>query len=340
MGSKANLYEVLSINGQLVISVQAFAAIFHYSERQVLRLIAKLIKQKIFIAFQYKHIWYIFIPKKPITNTGNLTYKTKENPNNLVELPNGRTINLDWEEIVEKLPEDIADKYKKFPFSLVNYDGHAYLTVMVVRSPLSPNGQTPPFPYSLIRYPAIKDYKYGHYIIYDPKKMSTFNPGADGSLKSLQLPAAFFELCRMLDAAEQQRNGSNPGLPAKRNLNTTVSFETGTIAVAATIPIKPSINADGSIEITAQDYLGGTYTTFNKGTGGTLTSGNLISAFLETANILAAAEKAITPVENQPNNLQIDFNLEQGSATVSANLPFTSLGAASGDVTIHAIDYL
>ena len=34
------------------------------------------------------------------------------------------------------------------------------------------------------------------------------------------------------------------------------------------------------------------------------------------------------------------FDLEEGSATISANLPFTSAAASDGAVTVVAIDYL
>ncbi|MCC5669883.1 hypothetical protein LC653_40285 [Nostoc sp. CHAB 5784] len=154
-----------------------------------------------------------------------------------------------------------------------------------------------------------------------------------------QVPQAFFEICRALDAAENTRNGANPGLPPRRNLSTTVSFDTGTVAVAATIPITTNIQTNGSIDIVASDYLGSTYSVFANG-GGDLKSDTLPEALLEMASILAAAEKAVTPAENQPNNVQIQFDIETGSATISANLPFNTAAATNGDVTIHAIDYL
>ena len=206
-------------------------------------------------------------------------------------------------------------------------------------STLTPKNVFEFIPPNLGDFPATTDYKYGYYIIYDETKMSIFDPGTSESLKSTQVPQAFFEVCRALDAAENARNGANPGLTPRRNLSTTVSFDTGTIAVAATIPIVVSIQSDGTIQVVANDYLGGTYSTFANG-GGDLTSSNLIAAFLETASMLSAAEKAVTPIENQPNNIQIQVDVEAGSATVSGNLPFTTLAASNGDVTIHAIDYL
>jgi hypothetical protein len=169
--------------------------------------------------------------------------------------------------------------------------------------------------------------------------MSTFDPGTDGTLKATQLPAAFFEIARALDAAEQDRNGANPGLTPRRNIATTVSFDTGTISVAATLPIIPTPQTDGSIKIAVQDYLGSTYSEFDNG-GGDLGSDSIMEAFLEIASLLAAAEKAVTPTDSQPNNVQVNFDLEAGNSTISANIPFTSVAASNGDVTIKAIDYL
>jgi hypothetical protein len=59
-------------------------------------------------------------------------------------------------------------------------------------------------------------------------------------------------------------------------------------------------------------------------------------------NKLGRSRWSVTiPHYNKPqNNVQIQFDAEAGSAVVSANLPFTTLAATNGDVTIHAIDYL
>ncbi|MCC5624452.1 hypothetical protein [Nostoc sp. CHAB 5715] len=99
------------------------------------------------------------------------------------------------------------------------------------------------------------------------------------------------------------------------------------------------IQSNGSIDIVASDYLGSTYSVFVNG-GGDLNSDTLPEALLEIASVLAATEKAVTPTENQPNNVQIQFDIETGNATISANLPFNTAAASNGDVTIHAIDYL
>lgn len=325
---------VFSVSGQICITVKTFCALFYLSEGQVLR----LIKRKLLFAFKWKGTWYIFLPKKPITvlPSGEVSDQSDEE----VELPNGRIMSLDWSEAIPELPENVSAAFSQNKFSFLSRQNTLYLiTSHTQSSTLSPKIQTEMFPLSLGSFRATTEYKYGYYISYNPTKMSVFNPGSAGTLKSVQLPAAFFEMCRALDAAEQDRNGANPGLPPRRNLSTTISFDTGTIAVAATIPVQVSVASNGSISVVAQDYLGATYTVFDP-SDGQLTSTNLITAFLELSNLLAAAEKAITPVENQPNNIQIAFDLEQSSATVSANMPFTTIAATNGDVTIHAIDYL
>lgn len=169
--------------------------------------------------------------------------------------------------------------------------------------------------------------------------MSLFAPGTNGTLKSTTQPAALFELARALDAAENRRNGDNPGLAPKRNTATTVSFDTGTIAIAVAIPMSPSLDAAGVIQLTPSDYLGAPYSDFLNG-GGELYSTNLIAAFAEMSQTLAAHEKAITPVDDQPNNIQVEADFETGLLTISANLPFTSSVSTGGDVVIHAVDYL
>lgn len=169
--------------------------------------------------------------------------------------------------------------------------------------------------------------------------MSNFAPGTGGTLKATTEPAALFELARALDAAENSRNGSNPGLAPKRNIATTVSFDSGTVAIAASLPVVPVLDSVGVIQLAPSDYLGAPYSDFANGNGD-LNSTNLIAAFIEMAQILAASEKGVTPTDDQPNNVSVDVDFESGTLTVSANLPFTSATSAVGDVVIHAIDYL
>jgi hypothetical protein len=341
------LGKVFSVGGQICISLKSFQALFYLSEKQIFRFINK----KILKAFKWKHTWYIFLPKKKVTTINASSQIISPNQNEKVELPNGKNIDLNWSETIPQLPEDIAKKFKDNEFNFFVRDNELYIVLPIVNrfkgtyayQPVSlgvgSKNQSEIIPLPPLRFPATTDYRYGRYIFYEQSRMSVFANGG-GTLKSTQIPAAFFELCRELDAAEQNRNGANPGIAPRRNLSTTVSFDTGTIAVAATIPVIVSVAADGSIGLAAQDYLGATYSTFDPGTGGDLTSTTVMAAFLEMSSLLAAAEKEVTPIDAQPNNIQISFDLEAGNATVSANLPFTTLGATNGDVTIHAIDYL
>ncbi|BAT56379.1 hypothetical protein NOS3756_53840 [Nostoc sp. NIES-3756] len=336
---------VFVVNGRLAIKLITFAKLLHYSEVYLLQLIKKLLKKKIKIAFKWKRNWYIFLPTTPIKSIVQKQNNETSNNSDAGEsaiTPSGDSINTNWGDAIDELPPAVNTALGRTTFTITIVNDKLVIPTpssVSLSSTLTPKNGTAFIPSNLGLFPAMTDYKYGYYIIYDENKMSTFDPGTSGTLKSTQIPQAFFEVARALDAAENNRNGANPGLPARRNLSTTVSFDTGTIAVAATIPIVTSIQTDGTIKILASDYLGSTYSAFTNG-GGDLTSANIIAAFLETASLLSASEKAVVPVENQPNNIQIQVDVEAGTATVAANLPFTTAAASNGDVTIKAIDYL
>jgi hypothetical protein len=345
----ADFFEIFVIDNRRAVLVQAYARLINYSPGYLIELIKRLRKKRIYIGVKWRKYWYIFLPPiQPIPSTSN-TSNSKNKNENLTELPNGQQIdvNENWEKAREEIPElspkeDGGGYSNRRPPMTISRNGTLGI---VVRSSLNmSSGLTPKTGTEIVgvqnaTYRATTEYSYGNYIFYDPNKMSTFDPGTNGTLKSTKIPQAFFEVCRTLDAAENTRNGANPGLPPRRNLSTTVSFDTGTVAVAATIPIVTTIQTDGTIKISGSDYLGNTYSTFDNG-GGDLTSTNIVAAFLETASLLSANEKTVTPIENQPNNVQIQIDVEAGSATVSGNLPFTTASAATGDVTVIAIDYL
>lgn len=341
------LHDVFVVNKTICVKLITFAKIIHYSEIYLLQLIKKLSKKGIKIGFKWKRNWYIILPSSPIKFIQNKADNGNGKNNKKTAItPSGNKINVNWQAAVAELPPAFNEALSQNSiFSITVIRGRLVIPVpspflsLPSSSTLIPNKGNWFIPQNLGTFPAIKRYKYGYYIEYEENKMSTFDPGTGGTLKSTQLPQAFFEICRALDAAEKDRNGANPGLPPKTQLSTTVSFDTGTIAVAATIPIISSIQTDGTIKIVASDYLGGTYTAFNNG-GGDLTSTNLVAAFLEAASLLSATEKAITPIESQPNNIEIQFDTEAGNATISANLPFTTDATTQGDVVIKAIDYL
>ncbi len=344
----ADFFEIFVIDNRRAVLVQAYARLINYSPGYLIEMIKRLRRKRIYIGVKWRKYWYIFLPPiQPISSTSSTSNSNNEN---LTELPNGQQIDVDknWEKATEQIPElspkDSEGGYgaSRRPPMTVSRNGTLGIVVrasLTMSSTLTPKMGTEIVGVQNATYRATTRYSYGNFIEYDPNKMSTFDPGTSGSLKSTQIPQAFFEVCRLLDAAENARNGANPGLAPRRNLSTTASFDTGTVAVAATIPIVTSIQIDGTIKISGNDYLGSTYSTFANGSGD-LTSSNVVGAFLELATLLAAAEKAVTPVENQPNNVQIVIDTEAGNATVSANLPFTTAAATNGDVTIKAIDYL
>lgn len=170
--------------------------------------------------------------------------------------------------------------------------------------------------------------------------MSTFAPGTSGSLKSTTLAGAVFETARLLDAAESARNAANPTLTPKQNITVTADFATRVVAIAATLPIATTLDSTGKAVVDATDYLGSSYSTFAPGTSGDLKSTDAPSAMLEIALKLAAAEKAVSPVDDQPNNIQVELSTETGTATITANLPITVAVDSAGAILLTAVDYL
>ncbi len=255
---KVNFNEVYYINGRKAVKLNAFAKLVNYSDVYLLQVIKNLFRKKIYIAYKWKRNYYVFIPEKPLKNQIN---SPKGIPIETVETASGDELSVDWEAALNYLPTSVEESVLNFNFSFVVRDGTLYIvssSYAELSSTLTPKNDFQFVPLNLGKFAATTDYRYGYYIFYREDRMSTFNPGTSGTLKSTQIPAAFFEVCRSLDAAENVRNGSNPGLPPRRNLSTTVSFDTGTIAVAASIPITTSIQPNGSIDIVASDYLGAT----------------------------------------------------------------------------------
>ncbi len=79
--------------------------------------------------------------------------------------------------------------------------------------------------------------------------MSLFSPGVDGSAKSTTLPAALLEIAQLTQVAEQAL-----ATPQNR-VSVSVNAE-GTVAtIAANIPVTTTIGADGSLKVTATDYI-------------------------------------------------------------------------------------
>ncbi len=330
------LHPIYNINGKQAVKLKSFAQITNYSDTYLSKTIRNLKQKGINISTKWKRNEYIFLPKNPIQEGNGLL----SIPLDYVETPNGDTLIIDWEAAFNFL--NLDKRIFTLITSFIILDGTPYIGATLYAfnsSTLSPKN---PFPYvqpQLRKFPATTDYKYGYYIYYDTSKMSIFNSGADGTLKSTHLPQAVLELARYLDAAENSRNGANPGLTPRRNLSTNISLDTGTVAIAATFPIISAIQADGTDKISVTDYLSPVYSAFKNG-GGTLKSTNLIAAFVEASNLLAAAEKAVTPTDDQPNNIFISIDKETQTITITANLPFTTNVTEEGDFVVMAIDYL
>jgi hypothetical protein len=343
---KLALFPVLRVNGMLVVRLTDLAKMLNYSDTYLLRIIKKLIAVGIPIAFKWRKNWYVLIPEKPVKEKINSNKPLGKNdppnekPDVTVNFPNGNTNSFNWSDVVEKIPPVFKKFILSSTFNRTVVGGKLFISQGVLDSSrLTSKNLTSFTPQILGSFPSIVNFKYGYYIEYKDGYVSTFNPGTGGTLKSTNLPAAFFECARALDAAEQDRNGSNPGLLPRRNSVTTVSFDTGTVSVAAALPITAETSIGGTINVVAQDYLGGSFAAFDGG-GGDATSTTIMRALLEIANLLHNAEKAVTPADSQPDNIQITHDLESGIANISANIPFTSAVNPDGSVVVVAIDYL
>ncbi len=141
-----------------------------------------------------------------------------------------------------------------------------------------------------------------------------------------------------MDSAEKARNGANPGITPKNNVVITFSSDDGTANIAATLPVDITVGSSGSISYAAKDYLGGSYSAFTA--GGDVTATTRQTALVQVAQLLSAAEKAIQPVEDQPNFIQVESSSEAGTITIAASIPFSAVISSTGDVVITALDYL
>lgn len=167
--------------------------------------------------------------------------------------------------------------------------------------------------------------------------MSLFAPGAS-ALKSTNQPAAFLEICLLMDSAEKLRNGANPGVAAKNNVSVTISSDEGVAQVTCSFPTAVTTMLDGGIKYLAKDYLGGTYSAFVP--GGDVTAALLPDAVVQIASQLAASEKGVLPVEDQPNNIQIDSSSENGTISITATIPVSTVIDGTGRIQVVAVDYL
>lgn len=159
------------------------------------------------------------------------------------------------------------------------------------------------------------------------------------SIASDTIAAAFVEAARILNDSESARNAANPGVAPKNNVNMTADFDGRTINTTLALPIIQTFDVAGKVVIEAQDYLGGIYSPFTVGTGAAKSTTKM-GAVLEIAQMLAAAEKLVTPETDQPNNIQITYDFEAKLANISATTPFTPSIGLNGEITLTALDYV
>lgn len=79
--------------------------------------------------------------------------------------------------------------------------------------------------------------------------MSVFAPGTGGDLKSVTTPAALLELAQKAQMQEQ-------GLATpKNNVSISINAEGTQAVIQATLPIATVVDTDGTLKITATDYI-------------------------------------------------------------------------------------
>jgi hypothetical protein len=166
--------------------------------------------------------------------------------------------------------------------------------------------------------------------------MSAINT-TGSSLKADTKAAAFLEACLLLDGAEKARNAANPGIAPKNNVSVTFSNEEGVAQVSIQLPAAPTATGAGLI-YAPTDYLGGAFGVFTP--GGDVTATTVMSAVSQVAHILSATEKTVQPIEDQPNNVQIESSSENGFITITATIPFTQTIDVDGNIKIVALDYV
>ena len=162
--------------------------------------------------------------------------------------------------------------------------------------------------------------------------MSTFTPGS-GGLSSTNLVAAFVEIAILLQLAESAITTDAPN-----NVTLTSDIDGETFNINVSLPITASVDGTGQPVIVATDYVtdaGGAGTLDT--TGSSLNSTTIASALMETAQLLHSAEKAAA--DPQPDNIQVNYNLENQTAVVSATIP-QSISLLGGKATITPTDYV
>jgi hypothetical protein len=168
--------------------------------------------------------------------------------------------------------------------------------------------------------------------------MSAYTP-TDSDLDSTTKAAAFVEAVRKLNDAEALRNAANPGVAPKNNISMTADFDTRVINITVTLPFTRTFNTTGAPVLTYNDYLGGSYSNFTVGTGDAKAD-KLQGVVGQVAQFLSAAELAVTPDTDRPNNIQITDDYELGQTSITATIPFTPSFGTAGEITITALDYV
>ena len=158
--------------------------------------------------------------------------------------------------------------------------------------------------------------------------MATFVPGT-GTIKSVTYEAAALEIAQRLQIAE------NDADPDALSISYLPANTINIAQIAATLPVTFPEGTAGAVEVLADDYI--TLSGFTAGDSTDLDATTAAGALLEIFSKLQTLEVASTTA---PNNIQITFDTEAGTATIAASLPVAFTVATDGTIKVAAVPYL
>jgi hypothetical protein len=160
--------------------------------------------------------------------------------------------------------------------------------------------------------------------------MANFTSGT-GTIQASSLEAAVLVACQKLqDLEEAALNTAN---------NIAVNYFTGdkVVQIEWVTPIITNLSNDGKLVISGDNYVTSTFSA-----GGDVKSTQLPAATLELFQKLQALEKATAdPADPAANNkVQIQYNIDDLTGTINAELPIAFATTATGKIEISAVTYL
>ena len=159
--------------------------------------------------------------------------------------------------------------------------------------------------------------------------MAAFDAGTGGDLTATSLEGAILETAARVDASERSQINAEGFTPA---LTLTLSVDDQTATISYTPPVSNTVSADGSINVSVDDYLGSSI----NGGGGDLGAVTDASALMELIQRAANAEDG-----TDDNNATVSYDLENNLADAQVTLPVTITASGSdGNLAVAAVPYL